>query len=190
METQWMRYSAKLISCLGIVSVCAHSADQPVLHIKGHYSDNRLKEVHTLILPRIFLYDANNHLVPDGQWPTELASFRKHKIDDEHCCLAYYKTPDGGPPTECATWMNYDSKGASWAGLMDANGAKVDLKTIPAHKWLVVEYAASWCAPCVVQEQHLNKVFATLKNASEYAWITIDMTKVPNLKDALRKKMI
>jgi thiol:disulfide interchange protein len=70
---------------------------------------------------------------------------------------------------------------------MDSTGAKINLKAIPAHKWLVVEYAASWCAPCVVQEKQLSKVFASIKNASDYAWITIDMTRVPDVEDAIKK---
>jgi hypothetical protein len=111
-EEEWMKYSAKLVCLFGFASLCSHSADSSVVHLDGHYSDKQLEEVRTLILPRLFLYDANNHLVPEDQWPTELPSLPKHKIDDVHCCLAYYKTPGGGPPPECATWMNYDSKGA------------------------------------------------------------------------------
>jgi hypothetical protein len=165
-------------------SLRSYSADNSAAHIEGHYPDKRLEEVHTLILPRIFLYDAKNHLVPTSQWPAELASFSKHKFDDEHCCLAYYKVPGGGRPPECATWMNYDSEGANWVGLIDASGKKIDPKAFPHHKWLIVEYGAAWCGPCVAEEKQLRAMFSSIANASDYAWLTIDMTRVPDVKKA------
>lgn len=179
-----MQKTACLGGLLAFASLAANAVDSPVMHIVGHYSDEQLSQVHTLILPRIFLYDANNHLMPDNKWPLELAGFHRHKFDDEHCCLAYYKTPGGGPPPECAQWMNYDSKGANLAGLMDTNGTKIDLKAIPTHKWLIVDYGANWCAACVVQDKQLAQILASEKHASDYVWITVDMTRVPDVKNA------
>jgi hypothetical protein len=185
MEIEPMGHSARLICFFAFTSLPAFSAESPVAHIVGHYSDKQLEEVRTLILPRIFLYDSKDQLVPDEQWPPELAEVKKHK-GDGRCCLTYYKTPGGGPPPECANPL-FGNEGANWSGLTDNKGTKIDLQTAPLHKWLIVEYAATWCAPCVVQEKQLNKVLASIKNASDYAWITIDMTKVTDVKDALKK---
>ena len=179
-----MRYSAGMICLLALVSLRT-SANPPVLHIKGHYSDKQLAEVRLLILPRIFLYDAKNHLVPDEQWPAELADVMKHK-GDGRCCLSYTKNTTGGPPPECAKPL-FGDEGANWSGLTDEKGATIDLQTVQPHKWLIVEYAATWCAPCVVQEKQLNHVFASTKNASDYTWITVDMTRITDVKDALKK---
>ncbi|HEY2782376.1 MAG TPA: hypothetical protein VGI90_16460 [Steroidobacteraceae bacterium] len=123
--------------------------------------------------------------MPDEQWPVELADIKKHK-GDGRCCLAYYKTADGSRPAECANPL-FGNEGVNWSGLRRDNGTRLDLPTAPPHKWLIVEYAAAWCAPCVVQEKQLNKVLGSMTNASDYAWITIDMTRVTAVKDALKK---
>jgi hypothetical protein len=185
MEVERMRYSAGLILIVAIASVKAFSSYSSVPHIVGHYSDTQLADIRTLILPRVFLYDSKNQLVPDEQWPTELAEVRKHK-GDGRCCLIYYKTPDGGPPPECANPL-FGNEGVNWSGLTGDKGTKIDLQTAPPHKWLIVEYAAAWCAPCVVQEKQLINFFNSIQNASDYAWITIDMTRVTDIKDALKK---
>jgi hypothetical protein len=180
-----MRCSAGLIGSFVLASLGAYSADSPFVHIMGHYADKQLNEVHTLILPRIFLYDANDHLVPEEQWPADLADVNKHK-DDGRCCLSYSKSTSGGPPPECVNRV-YGNAGPNWSGLMDAKGRTIELQAAPPHKWLIVEYAATWCAPCVVQEKQLNRALASAMNASDYAWITIDMTRITAVKDAAKK---
>jgi hypothetical protein len=112
-----MRYSAGLFCLFAFASLDAFSVDSPVAHIVGHYSDQQLADVRTLILPRLFLYDSKNQLVPDEQWPAELADVMKHK-GDGRCCL---------------------------------------------------------------------DVFASIKNTSDYVWITIDMTRVNEIKAALKE---
>jgi thiol:disulfide interchange protein len=82
--------------------------------------------------------------------------------------------------------MNYDSEGANWAELMGNNGAKIDLNAIRSHKWLIVDYGASWSAPCVVLDKQLTQILASEKRASDYVWITVDMTRVPDVKDAAK----
>jgi hypothetical protein len=177
---------ASLICLFALASLRTYSADSTVAHIVAHYSDKQLEEVHTLVLPRVFLYDAKNHLVPDEQWPAELADVKKHK-GDGRCCLSYVKNAAGGPPPECANAL-FGNEGANWSGLTDEKGTKVALPTAPPHKWLIVEYAATWCTPCAIQERQLRHVFASTKNASDYAWITVDMTRITAVKDALRKE--
>ena len=180
-----MRYSASLICLFALASLRAYPDGAPAVHIVGHYSDEQLEKVRVLILPRIFLFDATNHLVPDEQWPAELVDVMKHK-GDGRCCLSYTKTTGGGPPPECAKPL-FGNEGVNWSGLTDEKGAKIELKTAPPHKWLIVEYAATWCAPCVVQERQLNRVLASANKATDYAWVTIDMTRVTDVKDALKK---
>jgi hypothetical protein len=180
-----MRHSASLIIFLALVSLRAYSANSPVLHIKGHYTDQQLAEVRILILPRVFLYDAKNHLVPDEQWPLELADVVKHK-GDGRCCLSYVKNTTGGPPPECAKPL-FGDEGVNWESLTDENGAKIDLQKAPPHRWLIVEFSATWCAPCVAQEKLLDKVFASTKKTSDYEWLTVDMTRITHVKDVLKK---
>jgi hypothetical protein len=185
MEKERMRYSTTLICLFALASLRAYPADAPVVHMVGHYSDKQLEKVRVLILPRIFLYDATNHLVPDEQWPVELADVKKHK-GDGRCCLSYTKSTGDGPPPECAKPL-FGNTGANWSGLQDETGTTMNLQTTPPHKWLIVEYAATWCAPCVVQERQLKNVLASVSKATDYVWITIDMTRITNVKDALKK---
>jgi thiol:disulfide interchange protein len=70
---------------------------------------------------------------------------------------------------------------------MDVKGRAIELKTAPPHKWLIVEYAASWCTPCVAQEKQLNHALASARNVLDYAWITIEMTRITAVKDAVKK---
>jgi hypothetical protein len=185
MEKERMRYSASLIWLLAFASVRAYSGDAPVFHIVGHYSDRQLEQVRVLVLPRIFLYDETNHLVPDEQWPVELADVKKHK-GDGRCCLSYTKSTGGGPPLECANPL-FGNEGANLSGLQDETGTTINFQTTPPHKWLIVEYAATWCAPCVVQERQLKNALASVNKATDYAWITIDMTRITDVKDTLKK---
>jgi hypothetical protein len=77
-----MQKTAFPFAILAFASMASYAADSPVTHIVGHHSDAQLSQVRTLILPRIFLYDANNHLVPDNEWPAELTALHRHKFDD------------------------------------------------------------------------------------------------------------
>jgi hypothetical protein len=122
-----------------------------VAHMVGHYSDKQLEDTHLLKLPRTFLYDAKNRLVADDQWPAELADVRSHR-GKGGCCLLYDKkvNPNSGPPEECHREVSETEVAANFVGLMDAKGAQIGMQNIPPHKWLLVEYAASWCTPCVV----------------------------------------
>src|ERR1700761_1407857 len=119
----------------------ASSAAAPGSHIVGHYSDAQLAEGRTLILPRVFLYDASNHLVPDDQWPIELAEVKKHK-GQGRCCFSYTPHSSSGPPPECANPV-YGDQGANLSGLTDDAGSKIDFASAPPHQWLIVEYAAT-----------------------------------------------
>ena len=163
------------------------AADSPVVHVVGHYSDKQLEETHILQLPRTFLYDAKNQLVPDDQWPAELADVRNHRGKGD-CCLSYDKNPNpSGPPEACAKTVYETEVGANFVGLIDVKGAPIGMQNIPPHKWLLVEYGASWCTPCVVEQKLLKQLFASARNPSEYAWVTIDMTRLIEVKDSAKK---
>ncbi len=177
---------------LVLFMICSHvarSAGEPVVHLIGHYSDADLaKGASPSTLPRTYLYDANNQLVPPENWPAELAEVKKH-TGDAYCCVSDNEKPDQGkePMTDCIRVVYGTDFAASFAGLMDSAGRPIEMQDLPRRKWLLIEYAATWCAPCLIEAKALNAFFSYSKHASDYVWITLDVTRMIEAKAAKSK---
>lgn len=152
--------------------------------IEGTYSDGQLAGVGTFTLPRTFLYDRTGELIPHEQWPTELAEVRRH-AGEAFCCVS--KTPakpgGSGPPPDCEIVVYGTDVQESFEGLLDASGRGIAYEALPEHQYLLVEYYASWCQPCVAGRRALEAFFAT-SAAEHYLWLSIDMSRLPEAQAA------
>src|SRR5271170_7680066 len=114
-----------LLAPLLIGANLAQSVNSQFIHLTGHFSDEDLaKGASPTSLPRTYLYDAQNHLVPPEKWPAELAEAKKHIGDAADCVKVAYGTDIA----------------ANFAGLMDAKGRPIQIRDLPKHKWLLIEY--------------------------------------------------
>jgi AhpC/TSA family len=166
-------------------SACAST--HQFVHLTGHYSDEDLvKGAAPKLLPMTFLYDANNSLVPADQWPEDLAEVKKH-IGNGYCCVSENKPEkEGEPPADCVRAVFGTDIKANFKGLKDSAGNAIRIRDVPKHQWLLVVYAAAWCAPCLKEAMALNEFFKTSEHASDYVWITLDVTRMIEAKAAAK----
>jgi AhpC/TSA family len=184
-----MRSFLKFAPFLLIATSCmvGHASELQFVHLTGHYSDADLvKGAAPKLLPMTFLYDANNNLVPREQWPADLAEVKKH-IGNGYCCVSDTKPEkDNKPPADCVKAVFGTDIAANFKGLMDSAANPIQLRDVPTHKWLLVVYAATWCAPCLKEAKALNEFFRDSKHTADYVWLTLDVTRMLEAKDAAR----
>jgi thiol-disulfide isomerase/thioredoxin len=175
-----------LSSIYGNVS---HAYDAHFAHLTGHYTDADLVNgAAPKLLPMTFLYDANNQLVPVENWPTDLAEVKKH-VGNGYCCVSENKPEkDNEPPADCVRAVFGTDIAANFKGLMDSAANPIQLRDVPKHKWLLVVYAAHWCAPCLKEAKALNEFFKSSEHASDYVWLTLDVTRMLEAKAAAAAK--
>lgn len=75
---------------------------------------------------------------------------------------------------------------ANFKGLKNSAGGPIGLNDIPKHRWLLVVYSAAWCAPCLKEAMALNQFFKASDHASDYVWITLDVTRMIEAKAAAK----
>jgi hypothetical protein len=186
-----MRFISKaawlLVSAVAFTSGSRASTSQFV-HLTGHYSDEDLvKGAAPKLLPMTFLYDANDNLVPVEQWPADLAEVKKH-VGNGYCCVSENKPEKANEsPSDCVRAVFGTDIQANFKGLKDPGGNPIGLGQVPKHKWLLVVYAAAWCAPCLKEASALDEFFKASSHASDYVWITLDVTRMLEAKAAARE---
>jgi hypothetical protein len=176
-----------IISALAYPCVRNTSTTQFV-HLTGHYSDADLvKGAAPKLLPMTFLYDANNNLVPVEKWPSDLAELKKH-VGNGYCCVSENKPEkENEPPADCVRAVFGTDMAANFKGLMDSVGKPIQMNSVPKHKWLLVVYAAGWCAPCLKEANALTAFFKSSSSAEDYVWLTLDVTRMLDAKAAARE---
>lgn len=159
--------------------------DQP---ISGTYSDEELAGVGQFTLPRTFLYDRDGALIPQDKWPAEIRDFKKH-AGDAFCCVSDTPAPpDGsGPPPDCKIIVYGTDVQENFKGLRDASGQALTYESLPKRKYLLVEYYATWCQPCVSGRRALETFFRTAPRAKDYLWVSIDMSRLPEAQEAAKR---
>jgi hypothetical protein len=167
------------------VSPLGASKDQP---ISGTYSDEQLAGVGQLTLPRMFLYARTGALIPQDNWPAELRGFKKH-AGDAFCCVSEAPAPpDGsGPPPDCKVIVYGTDVRENFKGLRSASGQALTYESLPKRKYLLVEYYAAWCQPCVSGRKALETFFRTVPQARDYLWVSIDMSRLPEAQEAAKR---
>ena len=166
----------------------AASVDSNRRHIAGTYSDEQLAGIKGLTLPRIFLYDKNGALIAREHWPAELADFKKH-AGDAFCCVSETPPPAGssGPPPDCKIIVYGTDVRENFKGLLTPSGRAINYESLPKHEYLLVEYYATWCQPCVVGRKALAAFFSSSSHAKDYLWVSIDMSRFPEAHDAAQR---
>jgi len=100
-------------------------------------------------------------------------------MGDAFCCVSQgsVQTSATVPPVDCVKIIYGQSVSANFDGLLDAADDPIRLGDLRSHRYLIVEYAASWCAPCLIEGRSIERFFQNSANAADYVWITIDMTR-------------
>jgi hypothetical protein len=155
--------------------------------VEAHFTDAQLAGFKSMTLPRTFLYDAKNELIPQENWPAELVGL-KELVGAAYCCVSDLprSAEQKGPPADCQRIIYGQNIAENFTGLRDQSNKPVLLANLPAHKYLLVEYFATWCSPCLTERKALTTFFAT-PAAKDYVWLAIDVTRLPEAKEAAKK---
>ena len=151
---------------------------KPAALIVGSYDLPRMKAIKGLTFPRILLYDHLGALIPRDHWPKELDALR-NAAGDAFCCVSDQPTPPGweGPPPDCEIVVYGENIDEHFVGLKDANKRSIRRSDLPSHRYLIVEYYASWCGPCLPAREALEAFLATPK-AAVYQAVVVDFTRL------------
>lgn len=152
------------------------------MHLSGRYTDEQLLALDRFTLPRVFLYTADGTLVAREHWPAPLARV-KHDAGDAFCCVSDTPVPPGhdGPPPDCQVIVYGEDVRSNFTGLQDEAGRPIAYEALPPHRFLLVEYFATWCPPCVIGRKSMEAFFRG-PEAQGYAWVSIDMGRLPEVK--------
>lgn len=177
---------AIVVLCAAALAFTPPTFAGPERSIEGTYSDEQLAGVGAFTLPRTFLYDEDGELIPQEDWPAELAEVKRH-AGDAYCCVSKTPAPPGssGPPPDCEILV-YGTEIQNFDGLVDGSGRRIAYEDLPEHRYLLVEYYATWCPPCIAGRKALDAFIATA-GADEYLWLTIDMSRLPEARAAAEK---
>lgn len=161
------------------------TASRPIV---GVYRDEQLAGIGSFTLPRTFLYDRNGELIPQEKWPVELRDL-KQLAGDAFCCVSDTPAPPGssGPPSDCKIVVYGTDVQENFKGLIDRSGRKIAYQALPRHRYLLVEYYATWCQPCVASRKAIETFFDTAGQADDYLWVSIDMSRLPEAQEAAKQ---
>lgn len=181
------RVSRRLFLLAGLLMVAQASGSENKSEIlSGHFTDEHLAGIKSMTLPRTFLYDQDNRLVPQEEWPPELNSL-KENVGAAYCCVsdAPRSQEDEGPPKDCERLIYGKDIGENFGSLEDGSGNPIRLATMPRRKWLLVEYFATWCSPCLAERKSLATFFKT-PASNDYVWLSIDISRLPEAQEAAK----
>lgn len=153
--------------------------------VVGTYDDKRLWQVKNLTFPRILLYTDTGLLVARESWPKELNSLRS-QAGDAFCCISDKPSPPGhlGPPPDCKVVVYGADIDEHFEGLRTAQGTPITRRGLPPHRHLIVEYYASWCAPCKPAREALLALLDS-PNGRDVVALVVDFSRrVPGKQGA------
>jgi hypothetical protein len=152
------------------------AATRPML--VGAYDLAQMKAMKGLTFPRIMLYGSNGKLIERESWPTTLGEL-KQAAGDAFCCVSDKPSPPGwiGPPPDCKIVVYGEKIEEHFVGLKASDGSAIRYADLPQHKYLIVEYYASWCAPCIPARKALQAYLAK-PAARDTIALVVDFTKL------------
>jgi thiol-disulfide isomerase/thioredoxin len=152
----------------------------PQRFVVGTYADVKLWAVKGLTFPRVLAYSAKGALIPQDSWPAELESLKK-EAGDAFCCISDKPAPPGslGPPPDCKVVVYGEDINEHFEGLRKSDGTPLTRSELPAHRYLVVEYYASWCAPCKPARDALVALLAKPEGRDVVAVVVDFSRRVP-----------
>jgi hypothetical protein len=144
----------------------------------GAYDIQQMKALRGLSFPRVLVYGADSKLVEREAWPAALAEL-KQAAGDAFCCVSDKPSPPGwkGPPPDCKIVVYGEKVEEHFAVLKASDGSPIRYAELPAHKQLIIEYYASWCAPCIPARKALQAYLAT-PTAQDTVALVVDFTKL------------
>ncbi len=164
--------AATALACLPAVAAAQN-------RMSGHYTDRTLAVINGFTLPRTCLYDAKGGLVPRADWPNELSKV-KDEAGDAFCCVSDKPAPPGSlaPPPDCKIVVYGTDVRENFIGLLGPTGKPIAYDGLPRSRFLLVEYFATWCPPCVVGRRKLEQLFSSPNESKDYPWVSIDLTRM------------
>jgi len=142
----------------------------------GTYPIGRMRSIPHLTFPRVLLYDQAGKLVDKANWPGVLSSVRV-SAGDAFCCVSDGPPqPEGaGPPPDCKAIVYGENINEHFQGLIDSAKRPLTRAQLPPHKFLIVEYYASWCSPCLASRKALEEFMASPKSHG-YTSLVVDFS--------------
>lgn len=161
---------------LALLPGMSAAAAKPML--VGAYDVPQMKAMKGLTFPRVLVYDSAGKLIGRDSWPAALAAL-KQAAGDAFCCVSDKPSPPGwkGPPPDCKVVVYGEKVEEHFVGLKASDASPIRYAELPAHDYLIVEYYASWCAPCIPARKELQAFLATPAAASAVA-LVVDFTKL------------
>lgn len=145
--------------------------------IKGTYPLQSMFEIKNLTFPRVLVYDSNGNLIEKSKWPEELKEIEKNS-GEAYCCISDNQTSSGEPPEDCKKIIYGENIASHFNGLVSlSTGEPIYQKNMPKSEYLIVEYYAEWCAPCLGARKSLERFFNS-ESSNKYTALIIDFTKM------------
>jgi len=144
----------------------------------GAYDVAQMKAMKGLTFPRVLLYGMAGNLIPQDSWPSTLGEL-KRAAGDAFCCVSEKPAPPGwkGQPPDCKVVVYGEKVEGHFVGLKTKDGSSIRYAALPVHEFLIVEYYASWCAPCLPARKALEAYLATPAARNTVA-LVVDFTKL------------
>jgi hypothetical protein len=142
----------------------------------GTYPIDKMRSIPHLTFPRVLLYDQAGQLIVKADWPNVLAAVRA-SAGDAFCCVSDWPPqPEGaGPPPDCKAIVYGADINEHFQGLIDSAQRPLGRALLPPHKFLIVDYYASWCSPCLASRKALEEFMASPKSHG-YASLIVDFS--------------
>lgn len=174
---------------VALVGLLASTTSKAVSNreLLGTYSDKQLLSVKRLTLPRVHVYDKSGHLIERGHWPSELNRV-KHHAGEAFCCVSEQPPLPGssGPPADCKIIVYGADVHEHFLELRTSSGVQIKYRDLPPHKYLIVDYFADWCAPCIPARRELE-AFMKTKDGANYALVIADFSRLPKVQELARQ---
>ena len=168
------RRDVLLAPLLLVAPVLARAKESAV--VVGTYPLEKMRSIRHLTFPRVLVYTANGALIDKRRWPKGLEAI-KVSAGDAFCCVSDGSADPNasGPPANCKTIVYGENINEHFQGLIDVSKRPLTRGQLPAHKYLIVEYYASWCAPCLDSRKALEAFMASPRSQG-YASLIVDFS--------------
>jgi thiol-disulfide isomerase/thioredoxin len=124
----------------------------------------------------VLVYDRAGVLVDRKRWPSALSEV-KEGAGDAFCCVSEEPPKSGmaGPPPDCKVLTYGADIDEHFRGLHDEAHRPLLRSQLPPHKYLIVEYYASWCSPCILARRTLDRFMRSVKSGG-YVSLVVDFS--------------